>query len=177
MNSKSKYTILTYLFLLLTIFTLFIFTKNFYYDFKVNRENIKSLTQELAQKNEEYQKLSDIKLAIDSGKSDIKNFDKFLINFDEDEITNYFYEYANNNIWDLKIDSISLSQGKLNEFWFMESQIDIIASFAWEEDMINMLNFVLTSEKYNFYIHEFNYPLWNIKWPFSVTIPLKVLYK
>jgi hypothetical protein len=177
MSNKSKYSFLTYLFLFLTIIILFLFTKNIYYNLKENSQIIASLKEKVAQKQADYDNLSKIKLAIDSWKSDIKDFDKFLVKFNENEITKYFYDYANKNMWKLKIDSISLTDWKLNEFGFKEWKIDLVVSFSSEFEMIDMLNFILNSEEYNFYIHEFQYPFWNISWPFKVTIPLKVLYK
>jgi hypothetical protein len=116
MSNKSKYSFITYLFLFLTIIVLFLFTKNAYYSVKENSQIVDSLKEKVAQKQGEFDNLSKIKLAIDSGKSDIKNFNKFLIKFDENELTKYFYDYANSNPGKLKIDSISLKEGKLNEF-------------------------------------------------------------
>jgi cell division protein FtsL len=66
MNNKSKYNVLTYLFLLLTVFILFLFTKNIYYTVKENSNIVSSLEEKITQKQEEYDKLSKIKLAIES---------------------------------------------------------------------------------------------------------------
>lgn len=177
MENKSKYSVLTYLFLFLTIFVLIIFTKNAYYNVKENTEGLKTLKENVAQKQAEYEKLTKIKKDIDAWKTDIKDFSKYLINFSEEELTSYFYDYANNNPWKLKVESISLTPGKLNEFWFKEWSIDLSVSFATETDMTNMLNFLLESEKYNFFIHEFTFPLNKTTWVLKVNIPLKVLYK
>jgi cell division protein FtsL len=66
MNNKSKYNVLTYLFLLLTVFILFLFTKNIYYTVKENSNIVSSLEEKITQKQEEYDKLSKIKIAIES---------------------------------------------------------------------------------------------------------------
>lgn len=177
MNNKSKYSVLTYLFLLLTIFVLFIFTKNVYYKIKENSSMVSTFKETLAQKQKEYDDLSKIKIDIDSWKSGIEWLEKFLINFSEDELTKYFYDYANTNNSKLRINSIWLTEWKLNEYGFKEGNIDLSVTFATEQDMIDMLNFLLNSDKYNFYIHNFEYPFGKIQWNFTVSIPLKVLYK
>lgn len=177
MNNKSKNSLITYFLLLLSILVLFLFTKNIYYSVKENSENLASLKEQISQKNQEYDNLSKIKLDIESWKSDVKDLNKYLVNFNEPEITNYLYSYANSNVWKLRIEAINLTEWKLNEFWINEWKIDLEVSFATETDMINMVNFLLNSETYNFFIHDFNYEYWNISWPFKVTIPLKVLYK
>lgn len=178
MNNKTKYSLLTYLFLLITVFIVFTFTKSFYTEIVQNKDQVKLLEDNLKVKNEEYDKISKIKSQIDAWNIKNINFNKFLVDFREDELIDYFYSYANNNVNNLKIESLSLSQWKLNEFWFNEAKVNLIATFTSEQDMIDMINFLLRSEKYNLYIHEFSYPFWSeFKEPLKVTIPLKVLYK
>ncbi len=177
MNNKSKNTFLTYFFLLLSIFVVIVFTKNFYFQVLDTTKQKEILSQTLQEKSKELEKLSKIKTDIDAWKVENIDFNKFLINFSEDQLTKYFYDYANTNVWKVKIESISLSEGKLNEYGFKESDISLSVSFMQESEMIKMLNFLLNSDKYNLYIHNFSYPLWKTNEPFNVTIPLKVLYK
>jgi hypothetical protein len=47
----------------------------------------------------------------------------------------------------------------LNEFGLKEAKVELNTTFNSEKDMIDMINFLINSEKYNLYIHEFNYPL------------------
>lgn len=177
MDNKTKYSLLTYLFLLLTIFIVFTFTKSFYTEIVQNNDQIKTLENKIKIKSEEYDKIAKIKSQIDAWTIKDINFNKFLVNFSEDEFVDYFYSYANNHVNNLKIESLNLSEWKLNEFWFNEAKIDLVATFNTEQDMIDMINFLLRSEKYNLYIHEFTYPFWTWITPLKVTIPLKVLYK
>lgn len=177
MNNKSKYTFLTYLFLLLTIFVAFLLTKDMYFEVLENSKQKELLQEKLTAKNEELQKISKIKTDIDSWKINNKQLNKFLSKFSEDELTDYFYNYANLNKTKVKIESISLTEWKLNEFWFTESKIDLTATFWQEQDMLDMINFLLTSDKYNLFIHEFSYPFGHTEGAFKVSIPLKVLYK
>lgn len=178
MNNKTKYSLLTYLFLLLTLFILFIFTKDIYTQIVQNNEQVKLLEDKIKLKNDEYESISKIKSQIDDWSIKDINFNKFLVKFNENEIIDYFYSYANNHISNVKIDLLNLSEWKLNEFWFNEAKINLIATFNTEQDMLDMINFLLKSEKYNIYIHEFTYPFWiQTKEPLKIAIPLKVLYK
>ncbi len=177
MNNNSKYKFLTYLFLLLSVFVVFLFTKNVYTQITQNNTQKEALLQQLKDKNTEYERVSKIKSDIDSGQVTDINFDKFLSEFSEDELVEYFYTYANTNPTKLQIQSITLSPGTYNEFGFQEAKIDVDAVFATEKDILDMITFLQNSQKYNLFIHEFNYPLGNTTGPFTVTIPLKVLYK
>lgn len=177
MNNKSKNTFLTYFFLLLSVFVLVLFTKNFYQNVLETSKQKEVLAQTLSEKSSELDKLSKIKSDIDSGNVKDINFDKFLVKFSEDELVEYFYNYAKTNPGKAEINSISLKEWKLNEYWFNEAGVDLSVNFLSEQEMIKMLNFLLNSEKYNLYIHDFTYPLWKTDKPFRVNIPLKVLYK
>jgi cell division protein FtsB len=66
MENRSKYSVLTYLFLLLSIFVLFLFTKNAYYSVKENSQAVTSIKEQLAKKEEDYKKLTQIKKDIEA---------------------------------------------------------------------------------------------------------------
>jgi hypothetical protein len=66
MDNKAKYSLLTYLFLLLTVFMIFTFTKSFYTSLVENRDKIKILNEQIKTKKEEYDKIARIKSQIDS---------------------------------------------------------------------------------------------------------------
>jgi ABC-type Fe3+-citrate transport system substrate-binding protein len=70
---------------------------------------VTSIKEQLAKKEEDYKKLTQIKKDIEAWKSDIKDFSKYLVNFSEEEITSYFYDYSNNNVWKVRIESISIT--------------------------------------------------------------------
>ena len=130
---------------------------------------------------EKTSKLADIeqvKNDIKSWKIDKKELDKYLISFNENELTDYFYSYSNSNPTKLKIQSISLTKWSLNEFGFHEWQISLQVLFANEQAMIDTLNFLNWSDKYKLFVHEFTYPMSSsMQQAFSVTLPIKVLYK
>lgn len=177
-TNNSKYKLFSYLFILLTLFILFLFTKNIYFDISSNKAMKEEITKNLEEKNKEYEKISKIKSDIDAWKFNDLNLDKFLINFDEDDLIDYFYWYANKNPSKIKINSISFSKWEPNEFWFLEWQIDLNASFENEKDMLEIIDsLIINSSKYNFYVLNFSYPMWNISWTINQSIPIKVLYK
>ncbi len=177
MNNNSKYKFLSYLFLLLTVFVIFLFTKSIYWEIVQNNKQRQSLTESLQQKQTEYDKIAKIKSDIDTWNVEALDFDKYLINFSEDEIVDYFYSYTKTHP-QVSIESLGISEETPNEFWFREATIDLNLTFSSEQDMMSfMTNHILNSPKYNLYIHQFNYPFWNINWPFAVNIPVKILYK
>ncbi len=167
-----KYTILTYVFLIITILIVFFVSTKLYTSYTEITYNKNILEQKFQESEKKYKELSDIKSKI---KDDDKEMNKFLINFSEDELTSYFYNYSKNNP-SVVINSISLSEWKLNDFWFKEWSINLSVSFDWEENMLKMLNFIINSDKYNFFITSFDYNFW-AKWPMEINIPIKVLYK
>jgi hypothetical protein len=111
MNTKTRNTLLTYLFLLLTLFILVTFTKDLYFTSVEHKNTITTLESTLQASQAKYDELALIKKDIDAGKYSDYNFEKYLVNFSEDEITNYFYDYANQNVGRMQIDTLTLSKG------------------------------------------------------------------
>lgn len=178
MTEKSKYSLYNYLLLLGTLLMLFVFTKDFYFEYVETKAQSQALEQSIATKNEEYDKLTKIKSEINSPKNKDLHLKKFLITFSEDELLDYFYSYANSNFTKVKIDSLNFSEWNLNEFGLKEWKIDLVATFSSEADMMEMINVLLKSEKYNLYVHDFSYQFGSdFTGPIKVSIPLKVLYK
>lgn len=179
MNTNNwKYKLLSYLFLLLTLFIIFLFTKNIYSQINQNSSSKQSLLKTLDEKNKEYNKIATISSDINSWKFSEINFDKFLINFWEDELVDYFYDYANKNPNKLTIESLNLTKWTPNEFWFNEANITLNATFQSEREMLEVIDqLIINSKKYNFYVLNLSYPLATLNWSFSMTIPIKVLYK
>lgn len=176
-ENKSKYTLLSYLFLVLTIFIVLLFTKDLLSQTALKYDALKESNNKLEEKTNEYKEIEKIKQDIESWKIDKKELDKYLVKFNENELIEYFYNYANTNPAKLKITSINISKWTLNEFWFKEWKIDLQVMFADEKSMLDMLSFINTSDKYKMFVHELTYPYWNTTQTFTTTIPIKVLYK
>jgi len=110
MNTKTRNTLLTYFFLLLTFFVGILFTKNFYGQYVENKNTMQTLEANIEEKKAEYLTLSQLKQDIEAGKYAEMNLEKYVINFSEDELTNYFYSYANTNPGKVRIESLSLDE-------------------------------------------------------------------
>ena len=177
MNTKTRNTLFTYFFLLLTFFVGVLFTKTFYGQYVENKNSIENLEKTLQEKQIEYNTLAELKQKIDAGEYSEMNLESYAINFSEDELTNYFYSYATSNAPRMRIESLSLDEGRLNDFWFKEWTINITATFQAEENMTAFISSLIWEKKYKFFVHTLNYPLWEITGPFMVDIPVKVLYK
>ena len=54
---------------------------------------------------------------------------------------------------------------------------DLKVIFSDENAMLDMLNYLNNSEKYKLFVHEFTYPMSTTTQAFSVSLPIKVLYK
>lgn len=178
MDNNAKYKFLTYLFLLLSVFVLFLFSKNIYSEILQNNKEKQVLLQKIEEKNQEYASVAKIKSDIDAGNIENADFEKFLSDFSEDEVVEYFYAHANTNKTKWSIESLSLSEGSFNEFGIKEARIDINAVFATEKDLMDVISaLILNSPKYNLYIHQLNYPMGSVSGPISVSLPIKLLYK
>lgn len=175
-QNNMKNAFISYFLILLSIFIILIFTKDLIYTIKESHQELSSLETQIKSKNQELEYLSKINSDIKTWKNDIKDFNKFLVNFNENEILEYIYWYWNANPWKVQIESITLTEWKLNDYWFKEWKIEVVATFLNEQYMLNMLNFFINSDKYNLYIHDFSYP-YSQAGAMRVTIPLKILYK
>ena len=166
---------LWYMLLLLSLFIIVLFTKTQIINMQINLDE-KALNEILYQEQrDELTKLEDIKNNIDEKD---KNIDKYLINIKEDEVIDYIYTKIKSIDWDIIIKNISISEGKLNEMWFQESQITLNLRIPSETRMFEILDFLFAEDsKYKFFINAFTYPNIESKSSFNITLPLKVFYK
>lgn len=176
-ENKTKYNLISYILILVTIFLVLLFTKDLIITSKENQARVSELNNTLEQKNKELQEVNLLKDDIKSWKKDKKELDKYLIKFDENELVDYFYNYANLNPSKVKINSVNITKWTLNEFGFHEWKVDLKVIFSDENAMLDMLNYLNNSEKYKLFVHEFTYPMSTTTQAFSVTLPIKVLYK
>lgn len=177
MVQVSKSPIMVYFFLLLSIFVLYFFTKNVYFDMKAKNWDIKILLSEIEEKNKEYEDLASLKQKIDANDIWDISFDKFLKPFNEEDFLVYFHKYVDERKNKMMINSINLTKWAKNDFWFNEWVIDLSMKFLDEKSMMDFLSFVIYNEDYNFYLDNFSYPLWKELKNFTINFNIKVLYK
>lgn len=176
-NKKSQQKMIIGAMLLLSIFILIFFTKDMMFTLNDNMSQKDAIEAEIEEQNKVYEEVSKVKSDLDTGKIDNAVYNKYLISFNENEILSYFYTYSQNNAGKMKINSITLDAGKVNEVGFHEGKINLGVTFINEQAMLDTLTFLTNNDKYNFFVHEFTYPVEGMNQPFNVQIPLKVLYK
>jgi len=174
---KKSASILPLLMVIISIFIALYFTKDLFYNLKQNKQDLISLEQKLEQSEKELNDLKLVKEDIEAERIQDINFEAYTKTIKDNEITKYFYDYANDKKNWVVLNSISFSEWSLNDYWFKEASISLSLSFDNKQKMTKMLNYLIDSQDYNFYIHSFSYPKQDEKEQFNVSIPLKVLYK
>lgn len=176
MNSKNKF--LSLLLILLGLIVFVVFTKNQFYNLQSNLDLRNLVNTEYKQKTDELTKLQELKKSLTAGEN--KDVEKYIMEFNEDELINYFYSYAQDvSLWDgkLVIRSLNMDKGTINEYGFNEGTISLEVRVADEGTLLKMLDFLTGKDsKYSFFIDNFTYTS-SPTWSFTATIPLKVFYK
>lgn len=178
-NNNSKFV--SMLLVLLSLFIFVFFTKWFYSDL------IATTTSYDANKSTHVSQLSEIDI-LEKKQKELQQLDgsnnneigKYLQQPNEDEIFNELYSFTTNydgsNAWDIKIQSITMTEWVKNEFWFNESNINISARVENKDVMIDFLDFLIKDSKYKFYINSFSLPKDKDKF-FNIQVPLTLFYK
>ncbi len=184
MNPSNK-NILIYFILLLWLFVLLFFTKDYFNTYSISKNNIVELEQKDSKLKNEIEILEANKKALENNKKvpkisweDItkKMLDKYIVNFIENNFLEYFY-----SIWEnFKIEKISLDKWTLDKNGFMKWKIDLWVAFETEDEMKEFLTKLVNKDsKYRFYIDKFTFPIWKMwNWETSkINISLIIYYK
>jgi len=175
-NKNNKF--ISYLIILATFFIVVLFTKDQIIKIQENRDLRDTYNIELEAKKTQLSEINEKRTMLNNSS---ENIDKYILEIKEDEIIDYLYSYieeTNKRNWVSIIKNISISDPKDTELWFKETLITLDLLVPSEEKLKRTLEFLTSSKsKYNFFITSFTYPYWKIDWNFSVTIPLRVLYK
>ena len=169
----------SYLLVLFSIFILFFITIWQYEFLQENLDEKNESLIKLQEKEDILRELNDLKLKVKSEEVR-EDLEKYRVNFSEDEIIKYIYDYAFNS--QLKEDrviikNISLTPWVKNELWFLESNISLSVRVENENAMRNLLDFLLKDEsKYVFFMDSFTYPYDSREWSFDLSLPLKMFY-
>lgn len=177
MSGNNK--LISYLLLLTSVFILFFITTSQYNKLQENLDTKDLMSSELLEKEEELTKLNKLRTLVKSEEAK-KDMEKYKIDFKEDEIIKYIYDYAfSTNLKDTKmaIKNISFSEGVKNELGFLESNINISVRVLNEKAMSSFLDFLLSKDsKYVFFLDSFNYPYDSREGSFDISVPLKMFY-
>ncbi len=163
-----------------SLFILLFFTKQAFY-------NLANLKDSKIQKQEKLNQIVNELNSLQKLEQELKSWEKkeeikkFLQKPIREDIIEYLHNYAEDvsNSWnELFIHSISFWKEKKSELGFMEQDITLKVS-VWNKNILNTLLTKLTSDKYEykFFINSFSFPNDNRPWAYTVTIPLKLLYK
>lgn len=176
MNSKNKF--LSLLLILVWLLVFVIFTKTQFYNLQSNLDLKNIIKTDYTAKTGELSKLQELKKSLSAWEN--KDIEKYIMEFNEDELINYFYAYAQDvSLWDgkLVIRALNMDKGTVNEYGFNEGTISLEVRVADEGTLLSLLDFLTGKDsKYSFFIDNFTYAN-SLTWNFTVTIPLKVFYK
>ncbi len=168
-----------YILVLLSIFILFFLTLSQYNKLQENIDSKNTVKATLESKESDLNKLNELKLKVKSW-SILEELSRYQIEYSEDLIIKYFYDYAfdarlpNTKI---AIKNISFSEGEKNELGFMESKINLSVRFENEKSLTRFLNYLLWEEaKYVFFIDNFTYSDSYEDSSFDINLPLRLFY-
>lgn len=175
-NNKIKNLIIIFI----TIFILLFFTKQAFYNMNElldqKEENTYKLESVVSQLNELQKLEQDLKSWLKD--SEIKYF---MQSPNRADLIEYLHNYAEDvsNSWnELFIHAITFWDVSKSELWFMEQIINLKVTVS-NKNVLKALLSKLTSDKstYRFFITDFSFKNDNRPWSYTVTIPLKLLYK
>lgn len=178
-NIKKNNNFVSYLIILTWLFVLVFFTKAQIYAVPENNDIKEKLISEETSKRKDLTRLEiEQKELNNSSSKKFKEISKYETEINDDEIIEYIYWHIFTNLWwSASIQGLSIWEGRTWELWFTEATISLEVKISNEAKMIQLLKFLLNQDKYNFFIESFSYPYDKSSRPFTVKIPIKVLYK
>ena len=169
----------TYLLVFLWLAILLFFTKWAYSDLQLQLSEKKAYVAEIDELTKEKEKLNEIQLAMKDPKSETRlEIQRYVTDFTEDDLLNYFYGYALWSDGKFIIKSLNLNKKDVNEYGFREWIINLSVSVGDEKIIMNFLRDILSENaQYRFFVEKFDLPE-KQKWRnMEVNIPLKIFYK
>ncbi len=176
---KKNNNFISYLIILLWLFILVFFTKAQIYAVPENNDMKSKLVEEEKSKRKQLTRLEIQQKELNNSSSKkFKEISKYETKINDYEVIEFIYWHIFTNFgWAASIKSLSIWDERVWELWFMESSIWLELKISNEKKMIQLLKFLLNQDKYNFFIESFSYPYKKSSRPFTIRIPIKVLYK
>lgn len=174
----------TYLIVILGLSILVFFTRGAYADLQVQLSEKKQYEGEdinfsISAAKAESERLNDIQKKMQDPESEIsKEIEKFVINFDEHELLDYFYGSAEASWGEFTIKSLTLTTREMNEYGFKEWLINLEVSVTSEKVIMDFIRDILSENaKYRFFIESFDLPEQREGSNLEISLPLKIFYK
>lgn len=99
---------ISHLIIIVAIFILAIFTRGYYYDLQEQSDIKSSVENDLTALKDDIKRLEDIKAQIET--NSIEDLDKYLSDFREDDLVDYFYSYGDREDTGIEIESVTLNK-------------------------------------------------------------------
>lgn len=169
-----------WMFLILLSLFVFIFFTQWYYSNLISTMDLKA--EKKKEISDKITKLDNLKKNKDklekSWWSESEKIKKYSHKPTESDLIREFYSSVDrvDENWNMKILSLSMSEGVKNELWFMESKIQISARFSNEQVMKDFLYYLTKKSKYKLFISSFNLPKIEEGKEFNLQIPLTLFY-
>ena len=171
--------VISYIFVLIWIFILFFIALKQYDKMQENFDNKRNAQILLEEKEKKLVELNEIKKIIKSWDFE-NNISKYILELNENDLLEYFYNYAYSTKlkWSrISIKNISIWEWVKNQIWFLQSDINLNIRVESKDALIKYLDYIFDKEsKYVFYIDTLNFPNDGKEWSFDVKVPLKMYY-
>lgn len=177
MEIQNNNNFIGYIILIVSLFILVLFTKQQAYVLVEKFDQKDNLMIEQAELTEKLTQLNSIKKSI---QTDGDIVDRYMLDFSEDKIYNYIYEYKNNLPTNQMfiIKNIDIWEAQKNELGFHESSINVSIKI-WDDATLKQFLTFLTAKnsQYQFIIESFSFPNEKNSGAYDVNIPLKLLFR
>lgn len=179
-NFDSKNVFLANILIILALFVLVFFTKNYYTDFHVATDNKIENEKLLEEKNNELTKLQNVKMNLTE--EDKENYKRYDSSYSDAEVLYFIHDLARNeNKW-ISIEAIKSEEWIENKYGFKEGNINVSVSYETEEDLLKFVSGLTNSEEYVIFIDKLSYAMTHSSLNNNTTtkktnLPLVIYYK
>lgn len=177
---ESKNVFIANLLIILSISVLVFFTRGLYTDLQVSKNQKENAEIELKEKTEELAKLSEIKKNI--SEADKQELSRYDAEYSDADVLYFIQDLANNFVSGVTVDSIKVEEGVTNKIGFKEGNAVLSISYNSEENLLDFISKLTTSNDFVVYVDTLNYPMnFNTGETASsinkVNLPLTIYYK
>lgn len=167
--------------LIAAFFVLIFFTKGMYENMQSYALNYDEKYQIAQEKLQELNKLNELKTKLSQAQSEeMLNINAFAAEVNEQNLIDYFYEYAqkiNAGNERFIISNVTISEETMSDTGFQMRNIGISAVFSSEKTLFDFMEYVTwNSAEYKMYLSDFTYEMNNVTWNIQVSLPFAIYY-